>query len=299
MRIIKTQHLERFSAYLIFSSAVLIALQTYRIENAGLLYLLHISEFVIIFLFGVEFFTRLNKLNISTKPNISQKVESSYLIVDTKDETRWLVFDGLILFGSIIATFIIVLDYAEFIFIARLIRVFRLFRLFELSSELKSIQKKIFWTFQTVSVFLSLLSIVIFVYSIVGVILFDYENLGILDFRSIHQAFLSLSVILIDGFSEAYIATTSSEDSFLWLRTLYITSFALISVMVTLNVFIAVLTNQVWDKFQEESDRLLKEAIEKEIDESEKNLFGQINKSQQEILKKLNELESQNKKSKN
>lgn len=294
MRIIKTKHLERFSAYLIFSSAVLIALQTYRIENAEFLYLLHILEFVIIFLFGVEFFIRFNKLHISTKPNISEKVESSYLIVDTKDETRWLVFDGLILFGSIIATFIIVLDYAEFIFIARLIRVFRLFRLFELSSELKSIQKKIFWTFQTVSVFLSLLSIVIFVYSIVGVILFDYEDLGILDFRSVHQAFLSLSVVLIDGFSEAYIVATSSEGSFLWLRILYIASFALISVMVTLNVFIAVLTNQVWDKFQEESDRLLKEAIEKEIDESEKNLLGQINKSQQQILKKLNELEMRN-----
>ena len=67
--------------------------------------------------------------------------------------------------------------------------------------------------------------------------------------------------------------------------------------MVTLNVFIAVLTNQVWDKFQEESDRLLKEAIEKEIDESEKNLFDQINKSQQEILKKLKDLESRNRNS--
>lgn len=295
MRMIKTKSLERFSAYLIFSSAILIALQTYRIENATLLYVLHISEFVIILLFSIEFIIRLNKLRISAKPGISQKVESYYLVVDTKDEVRWLVFDGLILFGSIIATFIIVLDYGEFIFIARLIRVFRLFRLFELSSELKSIQKKIFWTFQTVSVFLFLLSIVIFVYSIIGVILFDYENLGVLDFRSIHQAFLSLSVVLIDGFSEAYIVATSSEDSFLWLRTLYITSFALISVMVTLNVFIAVLSNQVWDKFQEESDRLLKESIEKEIEESEKNLLGQINKSQQEILKKLNELESRNK----
>ena len=198
MRMIKTKSLERFSAYLILSSALLIALQTYRIENATLLYVLNVSEFVIILLFSIEFIIRLNKLRISTKAGITQKVESHYLVVDTKDEVRWLVFDGLILFGSIIATFIIVLDYGEFIFIARLIRVFRLFRLFELSSELKSIQKKIFWTFQTVSVFLFLLSIVIFVYSIIGVILFDYENLGILDFRSIHQAFLSLSVILID-----------------------------------------------------------------------------------------------------
>lgn len=247
--------LEKFSGGLIFLSTILIALQTYTVENALLLDIFDISEYVIILLFTIEFIIRLR-------------------IVTTRGEIQWLIFDGLILFASIVATFVIVLDYGEFIFVARLIRVFRLFRLFGVNSELKSIQNKIFWTFKTVSVFLVLLSIVIFVYSIIGVILFEGERLGILDFRSIHQAFLSLFIVLIDGFSDAYSEVLSYDNSIL--GVLYISTFALISALIALNVFIAVLTNQVWDKFQAESDRLLRREIREELKGLEKRLSNQI-----------------------
>ena len=295
MRIIKNKELERFSAYLIFISAILIAVQTYRLESTIFISFFRYADITILVLFAVEFMLRFHRLQISKKPDIDQKIESSYLINTINDETRWLIFDGLILLASFVGTFLIILDYAEFIFIARLIRAFRIFRLFGLSTELKSIQKKIFWTFRTVSVFLFLLSIVIFVYSVIGVLIFDYQDLGMLNFSNLHHAFISLSVVLIDGLGEAYVLVSNFQGTSQWLSLLYLCSFALISIMIALNVFIAVLTNQVWDNMHKQSDTMLKNAIEKEIKESEKNLLSQVNLSQQLILKKLNELEKLNK----
>ncbi|MCY4562378.1 MAG: ion transporter [Flavobacteriaceae bacterium] len=295
MRIIKNKKLEKFSAYLIFISAILIAMQTYRFESTIFHSFFRYADITILVLFAVEFMVRFHRLRISKIPSIDQKIESSYLITAINDETRWLIFDGLILLASFVGTFLIILDYAEFIFIARLIRAFRIFRLFGLSTELKSIQKKIFWTFRTVSVFLFLLSIVIFVYSVIGVLIFDYQDLGMLNFSNLHHAFISLSVVLIDGLGEAYVLVSNFQGTSQWLSLLYLCSFALISIMIALNVFIAVLTNQVWDNVHKQSDTMLKKAIEKEIKESEKNLLSQVNSSQQIILKKLNELEKLNK----
>ena len=60
--------------------------------------------------------------------------------------------------------------------------------------------------------------------------------------------------------------------------------------MVTLNVFIAVLTNQVWEQITTEQDKILEEEIEKDIDDSERVVLAEINKSQRYILKQIHDL---------
>ena len=104
----KNKTLEKFSGGLIFLSTILITLQISISDNA-LLSIFDILDYVIIFLFAVEFTIRLTR--------------------DTKGEFQWLIFDGLILFASIVVCFVVALDYGEFIIIARLLRVLRLFKI--------------------------------------------------------------------------------------------------------------------------------------------------------------------------
>ena len=67
-------------------------------------------------------------------------------------------------------------------------------------------------------------------------------------------------------------------------------SYIIISALVTLNVFIAVLTNQVWEQITIEQDKILEEEIEKDIDDSERVVLEEINKSQRYILKQIHDL---------
>ncbi|MCY4268050.1 MAG: ion transporter [Flavobacteriaceae bacterium] len=287
---IQTKHLELFSTYLIFTSSVLIGVQTYEFGSPTVRDVFHGLEYFITLLFSIEFYLRLKKLRLSQRHMETKKVDQKYRYLNTTEEIRWLTFDGLILLGSILGTFIIHLGYSELIFIARLIRIFRLLRLISINKELKTISHKIFQTTQTVFVFGFLIAIILFIYAVVGMFLFDQQHLGILDFSSLHHAFFSLMAVLIDGYNEAYIEIRDFQGLTQWISIPYFISYAFVLVLVTLNVFIAVMTSQVWEKLQ------VKETIEKEIDESEENLLQKVNETQQMILNKLEALERQIKK---
>lgn len=276
---IQTKHLELFSAYLILSSSILIGLQTYEFGYPVLLDVFNGLEYLITFLFTVEFYLRFKKLKFSKRFFGKSEIDQKYLYQNIKEETRWLAFDGLILLGFL-STFIIHLGHPELILIARLIRIFRLLRVVSINEELKTISYKTFQTAQTVFVFGFLIAIILFIYTVVGMYLFDQQNLGTLDFSSLHHAFFSLMAVLIDGYIDAYREIRDYQGLNHWISVPYFISYAFVLVLVTLNVFIAVMTSQVWEKLRI-----------KETDEFQESILHKVSESQRTIMNKLEDLE--------
>ncbi len=222
---------------------------------------------------------------------------------DSKNKIRFLVeehgfwnwFDFAIVFVTIVSLFSHFFEHPEFLIVSRLFRVLRVLRLLEISDELKSVERKIVSIIPTIFSFALLLGILLYIYSIIGVYLFSHHQYQHADFSSLGHAFLTLfQLMTLDGWSDMMYAASDNYNGS-WLIKSYFVSFVVLTAIVSFNVFVAVLTSQVHEKFiedQKKADRKLAK-LEGEISEAEQELesgFTEVLKEIRSLRKEVEEL---------
>ena len=207
----------------------------------------------------------------------------------------WNWFDFIIVVVSVVSLFSHFFEHPEFLVVSRLFRVLRVLRLLEISEELKSVEKKIVSIIPTIFSFALLLGILLYIYSIIGVYLFSHHQYQHADFSSLGHAFLTLfQLMTLDGWSDMMYAASDNYNGS-WLIKSYFVSFVVLTAIVSFNVFVAVLTSQVHEKFiddQKKADKILSK-LEGEISETEQELeagFKEVLKELRYLRKEVEEL---------
>jgi voltage-gated sodium channel len=193
----------------------------------------------------------------------------------------WNWFDFVIVLASVISLFSHIFPHPEFLEVARLFRVLRVLRLLEISKELIAVERKIVSIIPTIFSFASLLGVLIFIYAIIGVFLFNHSSYQHADFTSLSHAFLTLfQIMTLDNWSDLMYASSESFNGS-WLIKGYFVSFVLLTAIISFNVFVAVLTSQVQEKVIHEEKQQRSQVTEPE------NEFLQADNEARTDLKKV------------
>lgn len=209
------------------------------------------------------------------------------------EEGLWNCFDTIIVLVSSVSLFAHVFEHPELLAVLRLFRVFRILRLLEVNKEMKQVEMKIISIIPTIFSFALLLGVLIYIYAIVGVFLFQHQSYENADFSNIQNASLTLfQCMTLEGWTDImYQAAGKSQYYAPWFIKSYFISFIILTVIVSFNVFVAVLTSQVQEKISEENK---KEEIELEssildtrkvLQEELISLRAEIEKLREEIQK--------------
>lgn len=233
---------------------VLIAIEV-SVPDGSFIDLFNVFDYFIISYFTIEIILR--SFIVTRNRNTPQY----------RSDLFWFIFDALIVFFSFVALSSQFLNHPEAISILRLFRIFRIFRLFAISHKIKLIEKKIFAVIPTVLTFAFLLLIIILIYAILGMHMFQKQKFEALSFANLYDAIKSLFIFITNDYS-SFIIEIKEKCSHLseLIIDLYFISFYIISSMVMLNVFVAVMTNNI----QEE---LKKEIMEAEIKDDDQNII--------------------------
>ncbi len=257
-RHISINKIEVFSTLLILASTIQVILEMYDLEHP---FWSHFIESALISLFTYEMLIRWSKWSLSRKAIVLSHVAKQIYYQNTSVEKRWLLFDTSIVVASMVTSIVIRWDYVAFILIARLVRIFRLLRLFSIHRELKIIPHRIFLALKTISIFLILMLLMLFLYASLGVFIFEKTNFGVMDFSSLHAGMFSLFNVLFDGFIEGYQEIKNQVLVSPIIAKGYMLSYALLMLVIFINVLIAVMTNQVWERVITDKNLSLKEEI--------------------------------------
>lgn len=218
--------------------------------------------------------------------SFNKNIELSIIEKNILTKWIWFALDALIAITSVIAVFLLHVEHPEFVFLGRFLRIFRLIRLFEANEAIRGIESKIAKTIPTILMFSAFLMIIIYSYSIVGLMIFNHRTFENIDFSNLYKASIALFSLLIDNWPGAHqeLRTESGLNSFL--VDFYMISYIIFSYMITLNVFIAILTNQVWEMVERERNNAeilkMKKGINKEIANTEKKIIEEIEKNDAE-----------------
>lgn len=194
----------------------------------------------------------------------------------------WLIFDLAITVSSVAAIFFINLfKHPEIVTLFRVVRVFRIIRIFEIHKSLKQTERKILSVIPTVMIFAVLLALIHFVYAIIGCNLYDFRKFDTIDFSNLYDAYFGLFRALTNGWASLHSDLSVPEVPGI-VTDIYCITFFIFSSMITLNVFLAVMTTQIQDKLAQEQ---IKE------DDDEKN---ELMKLIQELHKKIDRLDQKN-----
>ena len=190
-------------------------------------------------------------------------------------ERFWYYFDICLLVLGYLSFLKGFFTHPETIYILRLFRVTRILRLFEISEKLKSIEKKILYVIPSVMTFGLLLTLLLFVYALLGMSLFEKKDFDIISFTNLYTASKSLFIFITSGFDYSEIVKIVQKHSPklpILIIDMYFLSFFIVTSMITLNVFIAVMTNSVQEEViqdiskMEKSNDLEIELLNKKID---------------------------------
>ena len=115
------------------------------------------------------------------------------------------------------------------------------------------IERKIFSVIPTVITFFGLVFLIIYVYSILGMYLYDFSKFDTVDFSNLHTSISTMFTLMSNGWSDALFELKKGAY---WVNPLisefFIFSFFIFSVLVTMNIFLAVMTTQIQDKLEHE-----------------------------------------------
>ncbi len=166
--------------------------------------------------------------------------------------------DGWNIFDFTIIVFSLVPATGAFAMIARLGRLLRVLRLISTIEDLRLIVAALVKSIPNVGHILMLMSIIVYIYAIVGFQLFhehDPENWG-----NIGIAVLTLfEIITLEGWIDVN-AKAMELNSFAWI---YFVSFVIVGTFVVVNLFIAVVINNL-DRAKEESLRELEAPVSRD-----------------------------------
>jgi len=282
--------INKLSALFIILSAISIGVEASLNAKDQFLNFFYFLDILIIVYFAFEIFVRISYndkplkdfvpslkryLNKNSQGNLHQEKE---LI----EEWMWLIFDGLLVIMGFIALFRHLVEHPQLILLLRLFRVFRIFRIFELNQTLKDIEKKIISVVPTIATFLVLIFLILYAYAIVGMYMYDFKKYDTIDFTGVYAAMTSLFVMMTNGWADTLIDLRSHHVVPNIYSDIYIISFFIFSVLVTLNVFLAVMTSQIQDKLAKDIANDHQEL--KTVDEQ----MLQMEKDQQSEIAELN-----------
>ena len=188
----------------------------------------------------------------------------------------WNWFDFMIVLACIVSLMSDVFSHPQFLEVARLFRVLRVMRLLEISKELIAVERKIVSIIPTIFSFAMLLGVLLFIYAIIGIFLFNHKQYDHADFTNLGRTFLTLfQLMTLDNWSDLMYATID-ENNGSWLMKGYFVSFILLTAIISFNVFVAVLTSQVQEKVEEDKktseDKFT--LLEKELSQTEDDIRG-------------------------
>lgn len=174
-------------------------------------------------------------------------------------ERIWYYFDICLLILGYLSFLKGFFTHPETIYVLRLFRVTRILRLFEISEKLKRIEKKIIQVVPSVITFGALLILLIFVYALLGMSLFEKRNFDIVSFADLYNASKALFIFITSGLDYAEvikIVERHTPNLPIFVVDFYFFSFFIVTSMITLNVFIAVMTNSVQEELIEDIIKL-------------------------------------------
>jgi voltage-gated sodium channel len=175
----------------------------------------------------------------------------------------WNWFDFLIVVFTSISLFKHFVEHPEFLVVSRLFRTLRILRLLEVSEDLKQVERKIVSIIPTVFSFMLLLGILIYIYSIIGIYLFEHKDFNLANFTDLPAAFMTLfQLMTLDNWSEVMQSAESSLYSG-WLVKGFFISFVIFTAIISFNVFVAVLTTQVHERMIKDRDKVLRKREER------------------------------------
>ena len=293
--------INKLSALFIIISAISIGIEASLNAKEQFLNVFYILDIFIIAYFSFELVVRIVfndkplKQFLPALKNYLSKEKKSNLEEDRAliEEWMWLIFDGLLVIMGFIALFRHLVEHPQLILLLRLFRVFRIFRIFELNQTLKDIEKKIISVVPTIATFLVLIFLILYAYAIVGMYMYDFQKYETIDFSGVYAAMTSLFVMMTNGWSDTLIELRSHHIVPNIYSDIYIISFFIFSVLVTLNVFLAVMTSQIQDKLAKEIADDHNELLEKDkqilsAEHSQQKEIQELNAKLDAILERLN-----------
>lgn len=221
-----------------------------------------------------------------------QKDKHGRYKVDFSEHGFWNWFDFTVTLASILVLiFSSWSSHPQFLVIARLFRVMRVMRLLEISHDLMAVERKIVSIIPTIFSFASLLGVLMFIYAVIGVFLFNHDKYGNADFSSLGGALLTLfQIMTLDDWSNLMHMATQNF-AFNWLAKGYFVSFVLLTAIISFNVFVAVLTSKVQEKEMEEQK--LREKKEQELDQELTSMEYNMHADTKQILSEIRNLKSE------
>ncbi len=172
--------------------------------------------------------------------------------IDRYFRDGWNIFDfSVIVFALIPAT-------GQFAMIARLARLLRALRLISTIRELRLIVFALVRSIPSVGHVIMLMSIIIYIYAIIGYQLFHEHDPD--NWRNLGASVLTLfNIITLEGWTEIMAAAMKQHD-WAWL---YFVSYVIIATFVVVNLFIAIIINNL-DEAKLERLRELEEPASRE-----------------------------------
>jgi voltage-gated sodium channel len=168
----------------------------------------------------------------------------------------WFWFDAFVTVSCVLALFIPFVDHPSLLAALRIVRVFRLFRIFSIFPGIRSIEQKILGAMETVVLFGFFSVLIIYVYAVIGMNLFEFSRIGDMNFENLYEAMVSMFVLITNDWADAWRTTRQLYPSLPTIVVdLYFFSFIGFAVIFTLNVFIAVMTSQIEQRFSSEFNK--------------------------------------------
>lgn len=206
--------------------------------------------------------------------------------VEVIEKWVWLLFDSFLVFASWIAFAKHFVTHPELIMLLRILRILRIFRIFSISDYIKNIEKKIAAVIPTISIFLILIFLLVYTYAILGMNLYNFHRFDNLDFSNLYEAMLNLFMLMTNGWSGILNELRTYDAINPLITDFYVISFFIFSVMITLNVFLAVMTSGIQDRLAKEKTQKPQEH-KMEISELQKEITA-LKKSIDSLREALN-----------
>jgi voltage-gated sodium channel len=261
--------LNRISGIIILLNVILIGIECSIRGNLTADWVFSVLDIVFVGYFTFEIGFRIFKL----RPAVSEiKLAGKQLInhykelkildevaleksVEVFEKWVWLLFDSFLVLASWIAFAKHFVTHPELIMLLRILRILRIFRIFSISDYIKNIEKKIAAVIPTISIFLILIFLLVYTYAILGMNLYNFHRFENLDFSNLYEAMLNLFMLMTNGWSGILNELRAYDAINPLITDFYVISFFIFSVMITLNVFLAVMTSGIQDRLAKEKNQ--------------------------------------------
>jgi len=284
--VLKNKKLNIITSLMIVLCSVTLGIETYFTKKS---LFFEVLDYFFTFYFLFEIIIRF--LSYSPKSQFFkfydfQENEQKQKEIQFLEEGLWNWFDLIIVIISSISLFEHFFEHPEFLMVSRLFRVFRILRLLEVSKELREVETKIISIIPTIFSFALLLGVLMYIYAIVGVNLFAHQKYNNADFSNLENSLLTLfQCITLEGWVDI-MHQASEHNNHSWFVRGYFISFIILTVIVSFNVFVAVLTSQVQEKIsasQQKEEEILMSNLNNKLDLQHAVYLEQIQMLRNEI----------------